>query len=81
VMRVVRRTLALSRAWKPERKRRLYGVGSSALIMIEASPSAYPRGILALGHTFTHYRGGDLMRFYITQRQFYCGIDLHARSR
>src|SRR5262249_59627642 len=25
-------------------------------------------------------RGGDLMRFYTTQHQFYCGIDLHARS-
>jgi hypothetical protein len=24
--------------------------------------------------------GGDLMRFYTTQHQFYCGIDLHARS-
>ena len=24
--------------------------------------------------------GGDLMRFYNTQHQFYCGIDLHARS-
>jgi hypothetical protein len=24
--------------------------------------------------------GGDLMRFYTHQHQFYCGIDLHARS-
>jgi transposase len=24
--------------------------------------------------------GGDLMRFYTNQHQFYCGIDLHARS-
>src|SRR5437667_12602502 len=24
-------------------------------------------------------RGGDLMRFYTKQHQFYCGIDLHAR--
>jgi hypothetical protein len=33
------------------------------LILIEASPSAYPRGMLALGKTLTHSRGGDLMRF------------------
>jgi transposase len=50
------------------------------LIMIEASPSAYLSGMLALGTTLTHYRGGDLMRFYTNQHQFYCGIDLHARS-
>jgi transposase len=36
--------------------------------------------MLALGTTLTHYRGGDLMRFYTNQHQFYCGIDLHARS-
>jgi hypothetical protein len=50
------------------------------LIMIEASPSAYLSGMLALGTTLTHDRGGDLMRFYTNQHQFYCGIDLHARS-
>jgi hypothetical protein len=25
-------------------------------------------------------RGGDLRRVYTTQHQFYCGIDLHART-
>src|SRR5919205_4526313 len=48
--------------------------------MMEASPSAYPSGMLALGKTLTHSRGGDLMRFYTKQHPFYCGIDLHARS-
>src|SRR2546427_3365139 len=28
----------------------------------------------------TRSRGGDLMRFYTKQHQFYCGIDLHART-
>src|SRR6266571_7572930 len=28
----------------------------------------------------TQERGGDLMRFYTKQHQFYCGIDLHART-
>jgi transposase len=36
--------------------------------------------MLALGKSLTHSRGGDLMRFYTKQHQFYCGIDLHARS-
>jgi predicted NBD/HSP70 family sugar kinase len=35
--------------------------------------------MLALGKA-THKRGGDLMRFYTKPHQFYCGIDLHARS-
>jgi hypothetical protein len=47
--------------------------------MIEASPSAYHCGRLALGKA-THERGGDLIRFYTQQHQFYCGIDLHART-
>jgi hypothetical protein len=50
------------------------------LIMIEASPSAYHSGLLALGKSLTYSRGGDPRRFYTTQHQFYCGIDLHARS-
>jgi Transposase len=49
--------------------------------MIEASSSVYLRGMLVLGTTLTHYRGGDLRRFYTNQHQFYAGIDLHARSR
>jgi transposase len=47
--------------------------------MIEASPSAYPGGMLAPGKA-THERGGDLRRFYPKPHQCYCGIDLHARS-
>jgi hypothetical protein len=35
--------------------------------------------MLSLGKV-THKRGEDLMRFYTNQHQFYCGIDLHARS-
>jgi hypothetical protein len=54
-------------------------VRCSRVIMIEVSPSAYPSGMLALGNA-TDNRGGDLMRFYTNQHEFYCGIDLHARS-
>jgi transposase len=36
--------------------------------------------MLALGTTLTHKRGGDLMHFYTKPHQFYCGIDLHART-
>jgi transposase len=57
-----------------------YRVRSNRLILIEASPSAYHSGMLALGKSLTHSRGGDLMRFYTKQHQCYCGIDLHARS-
>src|SRR4029453_15476451 len=46
--------------------------------MIEASSSAYPWGMLAIGNQVSY--GGDPMRFYTNQHQFYCGIDLHARS-
>jgi hypothetical protein len=49
--------------------------------MIEASPSAYPSGLLAVGQSRLTKEGGDLMRFYTNPHQFYCGIDLHARSR
>jgi transposase len=59
--------------------RALRRIGSVPLIMIEVSPSAYPSGMLASGKA-THKGGGDLMRFYTNQHQFYCGIDLHARS-
>ena len=41
-------------------ERTLAGVGWTPLIMIEASPAAYPDGMLALGKT-THARGGDLL--------------------
>ena len=47
--------------------------------MIEASPSAYRSGMLAVGNHVTN-EGRDRMRFYNTPHQFYCGIDLHARS-
>jgi transposase len=36
--------------------------------------------MLVRGTMLTHYSGGDLMRFYTNQHQFYCGIDLPARS-
>jgi transposase len=35
--------------------------------------------MLAVGNNVIN-EGRDLMRFYNTQHQFYCGIDLHARS-
>jgi hypothetical protein len=47
--------------------------------MYEASPSAYPDGMLVVEKRLTT-EGGDLMRFYTNQHPFYCGIDLHARS-
>ena len=37
-------------------ERKLLGVGSSALIMIEASPAAYPGGMLALGKSHSRTR-------------------------
>jgi hypothetical protein len=48
--------------------------------MIEASPSAYPSGTLALGQEPFTEEEETSMRFYTTQHPFYCGIDLHARS-
>jgi transposase len=48
--------------------------------MIEASPSAYPSGTLALGKEPFTEEEETSMRFYTTQHPFYCGIDLHARS-
>src|SRR5919204_1856517 len=48
--------------------------------MMEASPSAYPSGMLAVGKSRQTKEGGDLMRFYTTPHQLYCGIELHARS-
>ena len=60
--------------------RAVYCVRCMPLIMIEASPSAYPSGMLALGTTLTHKRGGDLRRFYTNPHPLYCAIDLHARS-
>jgi hypothetical protein len=60
-------------------ERTLYAIGSNALIMIEASSSGYHCGSLALGKA-TNERGGDPMRFYTKPHQFYCGIDLHART-
>jgi hypothetical protein len=47
--------------------------------MYEASPSAYPSGMLVVEKKVNN-EGGDLMRFYTNQHPFYCGIDLHARS-
>jgi hypothetical protein len=61
----------IRRAREPERT--LEAVGSMPWIMIEAPPSAYHGGMLALGKV-THSSGEDL-----PQHQFYCGIDLPAR--
>jgi hypothetical protein len=36
--------------------------------------------MLMLGKNKVTKAGGDLMRFSTNQHQFYCGIDLHARS-
>jgi hypothetical protein len=76
------RTLALSRC--RERKRRqertLYAVACKRVILIEASPSAYHRGMLALGTSRTHARGGDLRRFSTTPHHCYGGLDRHARA-
>ena len=48
--------------------------------MIEASPAAYPSGMLAVGTTQVNQKEETSMRFYTNQHQFYCGIDLHART-
>jgi hypothetical protein len=55
-------------------------VSCRGLILIEASPSAYHRGRLALGKALTHARGGDLRRFYTTPHHCYGGLDRHARA-
>jgi len=61
-------------------ERRLFPVAWMRLIMIEASPSAYPSGMLAVGKEPFTKEEETSMRFYINQHPFYCGIDLHARS-
>jgi transposase len=61
-------------------EKRIGRIDHDQLIMIEASPSAYPSGMLAVGKSRFTKEGGDLMRFYTKPHQFYCGIDLHARS-
>src|SRR5919198_1019639 len=48
--------------------------------MIEASPAAYPSGMLAVGENKVNKKEETSMRFYTNQHPFYCGIDLHARS-
>jgi hypothetical protein len=50
------------------------------MIMIEASPSADHRGMLALGNSLADSRGGDPRRFSTTPHHFSCGIDRHARA-
>jgi hypothetical protein len=47
---------------------------------MEASPSAYPSGMRALGKSRTHARGGDRRRCDTKPHHLSCGIDLHARS-
>src|SRR5437867_3264721 len=59
---------------------RLLGVGSSALILIEAPSSAYHRGMLRAAQTLVTNKEVTSRRFYTQQHPFYCGIDLHART-
>ena len=48
--------------------------------MIEASPSASPSGMLAVGTSWFTTAGGDLRRFYTNPHKCYGGLDLPARS-
>jgi len=76
------RTLGVS-CWEQggaRNERTLFPVSWTPLIMYEASPSAYPSGMLMLGKNKVTKEGGDRMRFYTHQHPFSCGIDLHARS-
>jgi transposase len=70
--------------WKPnapvQRRAAQRTVRCNRLILIEASPSAYPSGTLALGKEPFTEEEETSMRFDTTQHPFYCGIDLHARS-
>jgi transposase len=50
------------------------------MIMIEASPSADPSGLLAAGTSRQTTAGGDRRRCYTNSHQVYCGIDLPARA-
>ena len=61
------------------KKRALWAVSSTGLILIEAPSPAYHRGMLIAGN-YHSQRGGDLMRFYTKQHPFSWGIDLHART-
>ena len=75
------RTPAVSRAnsWSDEGAEAV-GVGSSALILIEAPSPAYRRGMLIAAKTLVTNKEETSMRFYTKQHPFYCGIDLHART-
>jgi hypothetical protein len=55
-------------------------VGLIILIMLEASPAAYPSGLLAVGNSRCTPDGGDLRRFDTTPPQGYGGIDRPARA-
>jgi hypothetical protein len=72
--------LWFANAERPGISRAVYRVGCMPLIMIEASPSAYPGGMLAVGKSRCTKEGGDLRRFYTKPHQFSCGIDWQARS-
>src|SRR4029453_12978031 len=61
-------------------ERGLLGVGSTALILIEAPSSAYPGGMLRVTTTLVTNKEEASRRFYTNQPPFYCGIDLHART-
>jgi hypothetical protein len=61
-------------------ERTLYAVGCTPLRMIEASPTADPGGMLALGKKPFTNEEETSMRFYTDQHPLYCRIDWHARS-
>jgi hypothetical protein len=65
-----------------QRRTSLLRVRWTLLILIEASSLATWRGKVAATKNVPPHsgaEGGDLMRFYTKQHQYYCGIDLHAR--
>ena len=58
----------------------LPGVRCKRLILIEAPSSASHRGMLRVAKTLVTNKEETSMRLYTQQHQFYCGIDLHART-
>ena len=69
----------LQARWEAGAQRTLAGVGWTRLILIEAPSSAYRRGMLALGKQ-PQEEEETSCDSTPSQHQFYCGIDLHARS-
>jgi len=61
-------------------ERRLLGVGSTGLILLEAPSSAYHGGMLRVATPLVTHKEETSMRFYTKQPPFSCGLDLHART-